>query len=292
MSLKAKLFLIPIGLFVLAACSSTSAPPPATGGASPAASSQSSRYSIGQDRAPSVALDPSQIRPVVPAPINRTMAGNRSPYTVNGRTYRVLATEDGFQQTGLASWYGEKFHGHQTSNGEVFDMYQISAAHTSLPIPSFARVTNLENQRSIIVRVNDRGPFHNDRVIDLSYAAAWQLGFHNQGTALVHIESIVPGRQEVMLAGSNSASQTTIASTGGRYLQAGAFSDLRAAQRLSERLSSMTSRPVFIRSVQSGSSRQQLHRVRIGPIADQSEIQRITDMMLAADLGQPFMVEE
>jgi rare lipoprotein A len=292
MSLKAKLFLIPIGLFVLAACSSTSAPPPATGGASPAASSQSSRYSISQDRAPSVALDPSQIRPVVPTPINRTMAGNRSPYTVNGRSYRVLATEDGFQQTGLASWYGEKFHGHQTSNGEVFDMYQISAAHTSLPIPSFARVTNLENQRSIIVRVNDRGPFHNDRVIDLSYAAAWQLGFHNQGTALVHIESIVPGRQEVMLAGGSSASQTTIASAGGRYLQAGAFSDLRAAQRLSERLSSMTSRPVFIRSVQSGSSRQQLHRVRIGPIADQGEIQRITDMMLAADLGQPFMVEE
>ncbi|HLT62936.1 MAG TPA: RlpA-like double-psi beta-barrel domain-containing protein, partial [Pseudohongiella sp.] len=132
-----------LSLAFLAACRSAPVPPSST----PAPVANAGRYAIEQDRAPSRPLDPSQIREVVPVPVNRTMAGNRSPYTVNGRTYRVMATEEGFQQTGLASWYGEKFHGFRTSNGEVFDMYQVSAAHVSLPIPSFVRVTNLENQR-------------------------------------------------------------------------------------------------------------------------------------------------
>ena len=230
-------------------------------------------------------------------PLNRTMAGNRSPYTVNGRSYRVMQSEEGFQQTGLASWYGEKFHGHQTSNGEVFDMYQVSAAHTGLPIPSFLRVTNLENQRSIVVRVNDRGPFHNDRIIDLSYAAAYKLGFSNQGTALVHIEAIVPSQNVILAANTatNPASTvtgSTVAAAGERYLQAGAFSDLRAAQRLSDRLRDLTSRPVFIRSIQAADTRQQLHRVRVGPISDPNEIERISDLMQSANLGQPYVVEE
>lgn len=270
----------------MAACSSVSSPPQ-TAGAAPVANA--GRYSISQDRAPSTPMDPSRIRDVELLPLNRTTAGNRSPYTVNGKRYRVMATEEGFQQTGLASWYGEKFHGHLTSNGEIFDMYQVSAAHTGLPIPSYARVTNLENQRSIIVRVNDRGPFHNDRIIDLSYAAAYKLGFSDQGTALVHVESIIPGQQDVLLA--DASVRADAATGGGRYLQAGAFSDLRAAERLSSRLRELTTRPVFIRSVQAQNS-QQLHRVRVGPIADAQEIERITDMMIAADLGQPYMVDE
>jgi rare lipoprotein A len=290
-TLNYKPFLLLLLMILLSACSSVSPPPSSTSTGSQSASVTGSRYSIAQDRAPTTPLNPASIREVVAEPVNRTMAGNRSPYTVNGRSYRVMATEEGFQQTGLASWYGEKFHGHLTSNGEIFDMYQVSAAHTGLPIPSFARVTNLENQRSIIVRVNDRGPFHNDRIIDLSYAAAYQLGFANQGTALVHVESIVAGQQQVLLAG-NSASAAATQSSGGRYLQAGAFSDLRAAQRLSDRLRDITTRPVFIRSIQADSTRQQLHRVRVGPIADPVEIQRITEMMVAADLGQPYMVEE
>ncbi|ALO46809.1 septal ring lytic transglycosylase RlpA family protein [Pseudohongiella spirulinae] len=281
---KIRLLVVLANVLILAACSST-APSGTT------SSAQSSRYSISQDRAPSQALDPSLIREVIPEPLTRTTAGNRSPYTVNGRTYRVMASEEGFQQTGLASWYGEKFHGHLTSNGEIFDMYQVSAAHTSLPIPSFARVTNLENQRSIIVRVNDRGPFHNDRVIDLSYAAAWQLGFANQGTALVHIESIVPD-QRLLASNDSSSAVNGVMASAGRYLQAGAFADLRAAERLSARLRELTTRPVFIRSVNAGNTRQQMHRVRVGPIADQNEIRRITEMMSAANLGQPFMVDE
>jgi rare lipoprotein A len=280
-------------VLLLAACQSAPVPPSST--TAPVANA--GRYSISQDRAPSQALDVSQIREVIPVPLNRTMAGNRSPYTVNGRSYRVMQTEVGFQQTGLASWYGEKFHGHQTSNGEVFDMYQVSAAHTGLPIPSFVRVTNLENQRSIVVRVNDRGPFHNDRVIDLSYAAAYKLGFANQGTALVHIEAIVPSQNVILAANTASNPATTVtasatAAAGDRYLQAGAFSDLRAAQRLSDRLRDLTSRPVFIRSIQAADTSQQLHRVRVGPISDPSEIERISDLMQSANLGQPYVVEE
>ena len=280
-------------MLLLAACQSAPVPPSST--TAPVANA--GRYSISQDRAPSQSLDVSQIREVIPVPLNRTMAGNRSPYTVNGRSYRVMQTEVGFQQTGLASWYGEKFHGHQTSNGEVFDMYQVSAAHTGLPIPSFVRVTNLENQRSIVVRVNDRGPFHNDRVIDLSYAAAYKLGFANQGTALVHIEAIVPSQNVILAANTASNPATTVtasvaAAAGDRYLQAGAFSDLRAAQRLSDRLRDLTSRPVFIRSIQAADTSQQLHRVRVGPISDPSEIERISDLMQSANLGQPYLVEE
>jgi rare lipoprotein A len=279
-------------VLLLAACQSASVPP-----SSSAPVANAGRYSISQDRAPSQALDVSQIREVIPVPLNRTMAGNRSPYTVNGRSYRVMQTEEGFQQTGLASWYGEKFHGHQTSNGEIFDMYQVSAAHTGLPIPSFLRVTNLENQRSIVVRVNDRGPFHNDRIIDLSYAAAYKLGFSNQGTALVHIEAIVPSQNVILAANTATNPATTVtasaaAAAGDRYLQAGAFSDLRAAQRLSDRLRDLTSRPVFIRSIQAADTRQQLHRVRVGPISDPNEIERISDLMQSANLGQPYVVEE
>ena len=153
---------------VLAACSSAPAPTPP---------SSSSRYSIEQDRAPSGHLDIASIPEVVPEPFARTLAGNRSPYTVLGKTYHVMVTEDGYNERGIASWYGEKFHGHKTSNGEVFDMYKVSAAHKSLPIPSFLRVTNLDNNRSLVVRVNDRGPFHGDRIVDLSYAAALKLGY-------------------------------------------------------------------------------------------------------------------
>ena len=272
---------------LISACSSVSTPSGSSG------NSQAGRYAITQDRAPTVAMDPSLIRDVIPTPINRTMAGNRSPYTVNGRSYRVMASEEGFQETGLASWYGEKFHGHATSNGEIFDMYQVSAAHTRLPIPSFARVTNLENQRSIIVRVNDRGPFHNERIIDLSFAAAYKLGFADQGTALVHVESIVPGQERILAAASRPAAPVMeVNSAPARYLQAGAFADLSSAQRLSDRLRNMTGRPVFIRSIQADGPNQQLHRVRIGPIVDSHELQRVTDLIVGAGLGQPFTVQE
>lgn len=123
----------------------------------------------------------------------RSRYGNRSPYTVLGKRYTVLDDTQGFVEEGLASYYGNKFHGRRTSNMEVYDMYAFTAAHKHLPLPSFARVTNLDNGRSVVVRVNDRGPFHEGRVIDLSWAAAVKLDMHRQGTARVEVRALSPG---------------------------------------------------------------------------------------------------
>ena len=122
----------------------------------------------------------------------RSAVGNRSPYTVLGKEYRVLDEVDGYVESGTASYYGAKFHGRLTSNREVYDMYAFSAAHKTLPLPSFARVTNLDNGESVIVRVNDRGPFHDGRVIDLSYAAAVRLGITQRGTGRVEVRALTP----------------------------------------------------------------------------------------------------
>ena len=123
----------------------------------------------------------------------RSRYGNRSPYVVLGKSYTVRDTPEGYVEQGLASFYGNKFHGRKTSNLEVYDMYAFTAAHKSLPLPSFARVTNLSNGKSVVVRVNDRGPFHAGRVIDLSYAAAVKLGVHRTGTARVEVRGLSPG---------------------------------------------------------------------------------------------------
>lgn len=122
-------------------------------------------------------------------PLART--GNRD-YVVLGRRYHVLDSAEGYAQEGEASYYGKKFHGRKTSSGEVYDMYAFTAAHRTLPLPSYVRVTNLDNGRSIVVRVNDRGPFHSRRIIDLSYAAAVKLGYRQRGTARVRVEALVP----------------------------------------------------------------------------------------------------
>ncbi len=276
---------LPLSLVsVLVACGSTPGP---------VESSNSGRYSIKQDRAPSRQVDIASIPDVVPEPVNRTRAGNMSPYTVLGKTYTVLPTEEGYRERGVASWYGEKFHGHQTSNGEIFDMYKVSAAHKSLPIPSYLRVTNLDNNRSIVVRVNDRGPFHGDRIIDLSYAAALKLGYADRGTARVQLEAIVVnsdvGRRT--LAANSRSNRVVDPVAGAKYLQVGAFSSLDTARELSRELDTLTDRPVFIRSINSQDNGV-LHRVRIGPIENDGEIQTLSRRVVAANLGRPYTVTE
>jgi rare lipoprotein A len=253
------------------------------------------RYSISQDRAPTRIVDLASIPEVIPEPLNRTGAGNRSPYTVLGKSYEVMPTEEGYNERGVASWYGEKFHGHKTSNGEVFDMFLASAAHKSLPIPSFLRVTNLDNNRSIVVRVNDRGPFHGNRVIDLSYAAAVKLGYADRGTARVQLESIIAtgtsGDRVVRAANSGGNETLRVSSTDSKYLQVGAFSDLSAAQEVTSMVEEITSLPVFIRTVNT-SNNKILHRVRVGPISDPGQIQRVSESVVAANLGSPYTVTE
>jgi len=131
----------------------------------------------------------------------RSAVGNRPSYAVLGKTYKVLDNPKGYVERGTASYYGQKFHGRRTSNLEVYDMYAFTAAHKTLPLPSFARVTNLDNGKSVVVRVNDRGPFHDGRVIDLSYAAAVKLGITARGTGNVEVRALTPGDDAPVYAG-------------------------------------------------------------------------------------------
>lgn len=263
-------------------------------------------------------VDLSQVRPVIPRAEKRTLAGNKSPYTINGRTYRVMETEAGYADTGFASWYGRKFQGHLTSNGEIYDMFQLSAAHTTLPIPSYIRVTNLDNGKSIIARVNDRGPFHQGRIVDMSYAGAVMLGYADKGTARVRVEALLPGEELpgeelpgsvipafTVLAAPAVPAETVSHATdalesvvterqlidegkGSEYLQVGAFSSEDSARSLVSRLARLTELPVFIYSESNNGGL--LHKVRIGPVAENSPIQDLINSVQAQRLGTPFRV--
>lgn len=148
-----------------------------------------SRYEDKHDSIPTRLPDTSELNDAIARAEPHSRGGNKD-YQVRGINYSVLNSAQGFEQTGIASWYGNKFHGHLTSNGEVYDMYAMSAAHKNLPLPSYLKVTNLTNNKSVVVRVNDRGPFHEGRIIDLSYSAAYKLGMLKAGTAKVKITAI------------------------------------------------------------------------------------------------------
>ncbi|MEM1152750.1 MAG: septal ring lytic transglycosylase RlpA family protein [Pseudomonadota bacterium] len=240
---------------------------------------QQTRYSQAQDSAPLKPIQPADVYDALPQPDPILAAGNASPYTVNGVQYEVLQDHRGYKNRGIASWYGSKFHGHKTSNGEIYDLYAATAAHKTLPIPSFARVTNLDNGRSVIVRVNDRGPFHSDRLIDLSYGAAVKLGFMEAGTAPVEVEVID-------VVGVDDRRDTVAGDY--RYLQLGAYSSEGSARHLQSTLQAMLQPPVVVSEVQSGNSL--LYRVRIGPMSDSSELQSVQKQLRLAgyDGGQPL----
>lgn len=154
-----------------------------------ACSSHSGRYSQKHDSKPTRLPTSIEMQDPVPRAEKKSKGGNRH-YTVLGKSYKVLESASGFTQTGEASWYGKKFHGHLTANGEIYNMFSMSAAHKSLPLPTYVKVTNLANNKSAIVRINDRGPFHQNRIIDLSYSAASKLDMLKTGTAHVKIEAI------------------------------------------------------------------------------------------------------
>ena len=183
-----------------------------------------------------------------------TRVGNTSPYQQFGKTYHLLANSKGYKEIGLASWYGSKFHGRKTANGDIYDMYAMTAAHRTLPIPTYVKVTNLNNQRSIIVRVNDRGPFHDERIIDLSYVAALKLGFAKQGTANVSIETIDP-----IKFNSQQASKKT-------YLQVGSFNNRQSAIVLATKVSNSMGIHLEIKEINRS------YKVLIGPIATDEEL--------------------
>ncbi|MEM1403665.1 MAG: septal ring lytic transglycosylase RlpA family protein [Pseudomonadota bacterium] len=221
------------------------------------------------DGAPSVSLSPEDVADAVPRPDPILRAGNTSPYQVNGVEYHVLPTPAGYDVEGIASWYGTKFHGNRTANGEVFDLYLPTAAHRSLPIPTYARVTNLENGLQVMVRINDRGPFHHERLIDLSYAAAVKLGFSQQGTARVRVQTL-------SLAGVDD--RRSEADGEYRYLQLGAFASMSAATSLRDSVATLVAAPVNVSPVDVGGQR--LNRVRVGPVADGKELRRLQQLLV------------
>jgi len=209
--------------------------------------------------------------------------GNHSPYRVNGHTYRVLPSARGYVEEGMASWYGPNFQGRLTSNQETFDMYQYSAAHRSLPLPSYARVTHLGNGLSVVVRINDRGPFKDNRLIDLSYAAARALDMIEEGTARVRVE--------VLPVATGTVNRPVVASAPGIYLQLGAFDSRANAMTLLKRLRDQHIPDAHIHTI-SPTEGQFVHRVRIGPLPDVETADRWVARMTLLGLERPRVVFE
>jgi rare lipoprotein A len=202
-----------------------------------------------------------EMEPVEVRNLPKSRSGNRSEYVVFGQRYQVMDSAQGFVEEGPASWYGSKFHGRATASGEIYDMHRLTAAHKHLPLPTFVRVTRLDNARSIIVKVNDRGPFVDDRIIDLSYAAAVQLDILENGKAAVRIEALSTTPDEALVASPSSTELT-------RYVQLGAFKEADNASQLSREVSRATGLPVLVQFEQM----LQLYRVRVGPLFDENSV--------------------
>lgn len=265
------------------------------------------------DSAPNVTLDNRKIQNAKPKVEPRSRGGNFTPYTVLGKTYRVMESSKGYKERGGASWYGTKFHGRLTSNGERYDMYEMTAAHKSLPIPTYVTVKNLENGREIIVRVNDRGPFHKGRIIDLSYAAASKIGMLKKGTARVEVEAIDPrewkkskrarkksaakaAKATVVLATATQATDSHVspdtAAAKRQYLQIGAFKNLESAQALQNRLLESLQAINEAVNVVIHPSQQGVYRVRIGPFASTVESLPIKNAASLESFGKMHTVYE
>ena len=235
--------------------------------------------------------------------------GNPAVYEVFGQRYFVLETSVGYRERGMASWYGEDFHGRSTSGGEPYNMYALTAAHKSLPIPTWVEVTHLGNGSRVIVKVNDRGPFVDDRIIDLSYAAAEGLGMVRAGTAMVEVRalgepvgpaavgSVTAELTEVVSPGFSIISAAAAATPGiddrpmqQVYAQVGAFSDRDNALRLVGTLKKGGYDAVFVLS--DNGSAGELHRVRIGPLADLDEYDDLTERLASLGVNESRLIVE
>ncbi|NMH67154.1 septal ring lytic transglycosylase RlpA family protein [Shewanella salipaludis] len=237
------------------------------------------RYSLKNDAAPSNAPDVSKVEDAHAKYEAYSRQGNK-PYTVLGKSYQVLATGKDFSQTGYASWYGNKFHGHLTSNGETYDMYSMSGAHKTLPLPSYVRVTNLENDRQVIVRVNDRGPFHEGRIIDLSYSAAYKLDMLRTGTAKVKIETLY-------MEDPQSSSLAALQDTGMNYIQLTASKDKLKLQALANQLETKYQVKSRLQPVTP-----EMYRLQLGPVGQAELANKLLDTIKQDGYPQSYIIHE
>ena len=225
---------------------------------------------------PPLPRDLGAIHNAVPRFLPRAPSGNPPFYEVDGKRYFVRATARGYEATGVASWYGPTFNGMRTADGDRYDMYAMTAAHKTLPLPCFVRVTDLGNGRSVIVKVNDRGPFVANRLIDLSYAAAAKLGMIQTGTALVEVRAITPGNPDVLTRVAERPPPVL-------YVQVGAFAIPDNADRVLARLHAAGLSSAFV--LGPPETRSRLYRVRIGPVRGVPEFDRLVARLTA--LGYP-----
>lgn len=279
-----------LSLFTLLAFISSCAHSPEKSSDTSASSSTpaSGKRYVGKDKdwGPNQEIDMSHVPDAKPRYEQRTIAGNKNPYTVLGKTYVLMKEERAYKERGKASWYGYKFNGELTSNGDLYDMFSMTAAHKTLPIPSYVRVTNIDNKKSVVVRVNDRGPFHGDRIIDLSYAAAQRLGITQAGVGNVEVEVLVPedDPRAPLLATKKpdveSAKQINSATTyspgtvqvgEGAYLQLAAFGVEKSAKQFASDVESKIAYPVVITTV---NNPQKLYRVRVGPFENVEKLEQ------------------
>lgn len=240
----------------------------------------------GPHRRPEV--DVSKVPDAVPRHEPHNQRNNRA-YSVFGVNYQPLKTARGYRERGIASWYGKKFHGQRTANGETYDMYAMTAAHKTLPLPSYVRVRNLNNGKSVIVRVNDRGPFREGRIIDLSYAAATKLGTIGAGTGIVEVEAL-SGDEPAIPVTARAPESTPLASVPRLYLQVGAFTNRDNAESLKTRLTGADLRAVHIQNTDLDAT--PLYRVRIGPLDSVDESDRLAARVVAQGLPNPIVVVE
>ena len=216
--------------------------------------------------------------------------GASKPYSAMGHDYAPMADGHGFREAGLASWYGRRYHGKPTSSGEPYDMYAMTAAHPTLPIPSYIRVTNPANGRSVVVRVNDRGPFHPGRIVDLSYTAAWKLDILKGATPVVleAVDPLAPAAPAVAVVTTPLPPPPTIPDAAGTtYLQLGAFGSAEVAEAFAQRLRQQMGNALpEIRRLQAGN----LHKIQAGPFATVAQADQAADAV-AREIGtRPFKV--
>lgn len=252
---------------------------------------------------PGTSVDMSKVQDAVPEDVTPSRYGNPASYTVLGKTYTLAPSCKSYHDRGIASWYGTQFNGGRTSDGETYDMYSMTAANKVVPIPCYARVTNLQNGKSVIVKINDRGPFVDNRLIDLSYAAATKLDMLGKGTALVDVQAVSPGETAApvtVAAATPPSALVPVAATApapvattprpkpavgepSMFLQVGAFADRGNAEAAIQKLSAAGVGPAFILPVTVGA--RTLYKVRIGPVPDVAGVDQLGARLAA--LGYP-----
>ncbi|GLR70493.1 septal ring lytic transglycosylase RlpA family protein [Agaribacter marinus] len=275
-----------------------------------------SRYNQTQDSAPTFKYDAINAEEPTPTYVEYNVWTSR-PYEIRGQYYTPMQTGKGYQANGNASWYGQKFHGHKTANGEVFDMFELTAAHKTLPLPSFVRVTNKQNNKTIVVRVNDRGPFHDNRIIDLSYAAAKKLDFRDNGVAPVHIEVIHVDESGLVTIGNKTQTQDKknasvmvasapslpkVAKTilpvkkpnadpsayeraSGLFVQVMAMADGDKAKDLAKGIGDLLQQPTHIPKIEN------LYRLRIGPLENEQSATKVIKDLKNIGFDKAFAID-